>query len=186
MNNYIELTNDSDKHLVFSKKGKYVVFFKNVSGDFVFEITAPDVELAILGIIDGDGKNVYNVHTTQHHKAPRSTSDLFIKGVFKDDSRLYYEGLIRIEKEGQNSHAYQKNQNLMLSPGAYVESKPYLEILANEVFCTHGSTTGKLNPDDIFYTQSRGLSAKTAQDMLVEGFVNEIHDILKEKTGKTS
>ena len=68
-----------------------------------------------------------------------------------------------------------------MSPDTFVESKPFLEILTNDVFCTHGSTTGKLNKDQIHYVQSRGLNKKDAEAVLVKGFINEVYDKVKEK-----
>jgi Fe-S cluster assembly protein SufD len=178
---FIHVTETPTKPFSFDKKGTYVVFFHNVSGTYTFELEATGVELYILGLFTGKDKNEYKIETIQHHKAPGAYSDLFIKGVFDDASRFEYEGLIRIEKEGQQSHAYQKNQNLILSKGVFVQSNPFLEILANDVFCTHGSTTGKLNKEEIFYVKSRGLSEKDAKNVLVEGFAREVVDKLKEK-----
>jgi Fe-S cluster assembly protein SufD len=181
MTSFINLNKEKKEKLTFDKKGQYVVFLKNLSGDFVFEITAANVELDIFGLFVGKNDEKFSIHTTQLHKAPGSSSNLFIKGVFDDKSKFNYEGLVRIEKNGQKSHAYQKNQNLILSPNTFVESKPYLEILTNDVFCTHGSTTGKLNKEQLFYAKSRGLDATSAEKVLVEGFINEVYDKVKEK-----
>lgn len=181
MINFINLNKEKKEHLVFDKPGKFVVFLHNLSGKFTVELSASGVEVDIFGLFTGTKNEAFKIETIQHHKAPGSTSNLYIKGVFDDESRFEYQGLIRIEKEGQQSHAYQKNQNLILSPKTYVESKPYLEILANDVFCTHGSTTGKLNKDQLYYLQSRGLSEETARKALVEGFVTDVIDKVKEK-----
>ena len=178
---FIHVKETPDKPFIFNKKGTYVVFFHNISGKFDFELEATGVELYILGLFTGKDKNEYRIETIQHHKAPGAYSDLFIKGVFDDASKFFYQGLIRIEKTGQQSHAYQKNQNLILSKDVFVESNPFLEILANDVFCTHGSTTGKLNQDEVFYAKSRGLEELTAKKLLVEGFANEVIDRLKER-----
>lgn len=181
MATFIHITQTPDKPIVFDKKGIYAVYFHNVSGKYEFSIEETGVELYIYGLFTGTDAVEYRIETIQHHKKPGSYSDLFIKGVFDDQSKFFYQGLIRIEKEGQQSHAYQKNQNLILSPHVFVESNPFLEILANDVFCTHGSTTGKLNKEDIFYAQSRGLSPKHAKKLLVEGFAQEVIDRLHEK-----
>ena len=102
-----------------------------------------------------------------------------IKGVFDGSSRFIYQGLIKIEKSGQKSHAYQKNKNLILSSGVYVDSRPFLEILANDVFCTHGSTTGKINEESLFYLKSRGIDQKNAEQLYVSGFIQEVIDKIK-------
>ncbi len=168
--------------MIFDEKDqKYVVFFHNISGKLTFEITASGIELYIYGLFTGNNADEFHIETIQQHKAPGSLSDLLIKGVFDDNSKFVYQGLIRLEKEAQQSHAYQKNQNIIISPGVFVDSRPFLEILANDVFCTHGSTTGKLNKDQIFYAQSRGLSQKKAQELLIDGFVQEIYQKVQEK-----
>lgn len=181
MYKFINLNDTFQEHVVFDQPGKYLVFLHNLSGKFTFDMAASGVEVDIFGLFTGKNSDQFKIETIQHHRAPKTTSNLFIKGVFDEQSKFNYQGLIRIEKEGQQSHAYQKNQNLILSPDVFVESKPYLEILANDVFCTHGSTTGKLNKDDQYYLQTRGINKKNVQKLLVEGFVNEVFDKVKEK-----
>lgn len=176
--NFIHITKPPANPIKFNKKGLFVVFFHNISGEYRFEIEISGVKLYILGLFIGKSSEEYKIETIQHHKAPDSYSDLFIKGVFDDQSKFYYQGLIRIEADGQQSHAYQKNQNLILSKRAFIESNPFLEILANDVFCTHGSTTGKLNKEEIFYAKSRGLNQNQAEKLLIEGFANEVIDKL--------
>ncbi len=178
---FIDLNKQKKDQLIFDKSGDYIVFMHNLSGKFTFDIRARDVNLYVYGLYVGKSQDDFSVHTIQNHIAPSSTSNLFIKGVFYDYAKFHYQGLIRIEKEAQKSHAYQKNQNVMASPYAFVESKPYLEILANDVFCTHGSTTGRLNKELIFYTQTRGLDEKDAQELLINGFLNEIVLKIQEK-----
>ncbi len=178
---FIDLNKTTEDHVKIEKAGKYVAFFHNRSGKLTFELAASGIELYIYGLYTGKKADNFNIETIQHHTAPGSLSDLFIKGVFNDDSKFVYQGLIRLEKTAQQSHAYQKNQNLILSPDVFVDSRPFLEILANDVFCTHGSTTGKLNKDQIFYAISRGLSKESATELLVQGFVDEIYDKVHEK-----
>lgn len=178
---FIDLKKEKKEKLIFNKPGEYIVFMHNISGDFTFEINARDVELYVYGLYVGKTRDDFSVHTIQRHNAPSSTSNLFIKGVFYDYSKFHYQGLIRIEKDAQKSHAYQKNQNIMASPYAFIESKPYLEILANDVFCTHGSTTGRLNKEQLFYAKTRGLEEEKAQELLIDGFVNEIVYKIREK-----
>ncbi len=181
MNTFIDLTETKKEHIVLDKPGDYVVFFHNLSGKFTVDLAAKGVNVDIFGLYTGKKADQFHIETVQHHRASQSTSNLLIKGVFEDESKFYYQGLIRIEKSGQQSHAYQKNQNLILSPNTFIESKPYLEILANDVFCTHGSTTGKLNKEQLFYAKSRGLSDQQAQQLLIDGFINEMYEKIKEK-----
>ncbi len=178
---FINANETQQKEFIFHTPGRYVVFFHNLSGKFTVELSAENIEVDIFGLFTGKNADQFKVETVQHHKAPRSTSNLFIKGVFDDQSKFNYQGLIRIEKEGRHSHAYQKNQNLILSPQTFVESKPYLEILANDVFCTHGSTTGKLNRDKTNNLQNRGIASSETQKLLINGFINEVFDKIREK-----
>ena len=165
---FIDLNKVKKDHIIFDKKGEEdVVFFHNRTGKLTFQITESNIKLYIFGLFTGKKSDEFHIETIQHHKAPGSFSNLLIKGVFEDESKFIYQGLIRLEKSAQQSHAYQKNQNLILSPKVFVDSRPFLEILANDVFCTHGSTTGKLNKDQLFYAISRGLSKSKAEDMLV-------------------
>ena len=178
---FIDLKKEQKNKLVFDKPGEYVVFMHNISGKFIFNIRASNITLNIYGLYIGKTKEDFVVHTVQNHTFPSSISNLFIKGVFYDYAKFHYQGLIRIEKTAQKSHAYQKNQNVMMSPFVFVESKPYLEILANDVFCAHGSTTGRLDKEQLFYARSSGLSDKDAQQLLIDGFVNEVVELIREK-----
>lgn len=112
--------------------------------------------------------------------APDSYSDLFLLSVMKDSSSLAFTGKIRIEKNAQKSHAYQKNQNLILSKDAFVDSRPILEILADDVFCTHGSTTGPLSSDQLLYLEIRGIKKESAEKLLIEGFTNQVYDRIRQ------
>lgn len=179
MTNFINLNQSKQTKLTFNKPGNYTVFFQNLSGEFDFKIKSSGVNLDIFGLFVGKKSDNFELKTNQYHIAPGSTSSLLIKGVFDDNSKFIYQGLIKIEKSGQKSHAYQKNKNLILSPGVYVDSRPFLEILANDVFCTHGSTTGKINEESLFYLKSRGLDQNKAEQLYVSGFIQEITDKIK-------
>ena len=176
---FLNLNQTKQSRLTFDKHGDYTVFFYNLSGEFDFNIKSSGVNLDIFGLFVGKKSDNFELKTNQYHIAPGSTSNLLIKGVFDDNSKFIYQGLIKIEKSGQKSHAYQKNKNLILSPGVYVDSRPFLEILANDVFCTHGSTTGKINEESLFYLKSRGLNQSKAEKLYVSGFIQEITDKIK-------
>jgi Fe-S cluster assembly protein SufD len=169
-----DITHDTRQKITIDQPGRQVLFFANRSGKIDLEIAVEGAEVYLIGLYIGRGEEQYQLETIQHHVAPRSTSDLFIKAVLDDSSKFIYDGLIRIEKSGQQSHAYQKNQNLILSEKAFVASEPNLEILANDVFCTHGSTTGRLNTEQLQYAQMRGLNRAQAKQLLVEGFVHDV------------
>lgn len=177
--NKVIITENGDKKFVFSKSGDYAVVLDNVSGEFVFEIEIPGVKLDIYGIYRGNGNDKYEVRTVQHHKSADSRSNLTIKGVFDGNSQFDYKGLIRIEENCKGSHAYQKNQNLLLSPKSKVTSEPDLEILSPDVFCTHGSSTGGINKESLYYITSRGIPQKKARKLIVDGFLQDVASILE-------
>ena len=163
--------------VVDNEKKTFVIILtgeKDQVGDVKIIINGKKTEVQILGIIIGHGKQKINLYTLQDHLKPESKSDLLIKSVLFDEAKFYYQGLIKIEKDAQKSNAYQKNQNILMSPKSWADSRPTLEILANDVRCTHGVTIGKIDPQQTFYLKSRGLSEKLAQKMLLEGFLNEI------------
>ena len=126
-----------NNNLVFDKPGRYVVYFSNISGTISCKIVAEKVELYLVGLYDMKSNDKYTIYTKQIHVSPHSFSDLYLLSVASDSSSLTFSGLIRIEKGAQQSHAYQKNKNLLLSKEVLINSQPILEILADDVFCTH-------------------------------------------------
>ncbi len=112
--------------------------------------------------------------TQQNHLAPHTTSDLLFKGALKGNSRSVWQGMIYVAPGAQKTDGYQANRNLVLSPGARADSIPGLEILADDVRCTHGATVGKIDPELVFYLRSRGLPIGEAERLVVEGFFEPI------------
>lgn len=170
--------NGKNNNLVLDKPGRYVVYFSNISGTVSCKIIAENVHVYLIGMYDMKNKDTYKIHTEQIHVSPHSFSDLYILSVANDFSSLAFSGLIRIEKDAQQSHAYQKNQNLILSNDTFVDSRPILEILANDVFCTHGSTSGPIPKEQLSYLQMRGLSLQEAREVSIEGFKQQVYDKL--------
>jgi Fe-S cluster assembly protein SufD len=121
-----------------------------------------------------DGKQHLDHDTQQNHLAPHTTSDLLFKGALKDSSRSVWQGMIYVAPGAQKTDGYQANRNLVLSPKARADSIPGLEILADDVRCTHGATVGKIDPDSVFYLLSRGIPYTEAEHLLVEGFFDPI------------
>lgn len=181
MQRFIHITNSFKKEFHFTHPGMYTVFVYNISGTFQFSIESPGIDLMIFGLFTLKQNDTYKLETIQRHGAPSSTSNLLIKSIVADSAKFSYRGLIRIEKNAQKSHAYQKNQNLLISSDGFVDSRPYLEILANDVFCTHGSTTGTLDTQQLHYVQSRGLSPSEAEHLLLFGFAEEVIQRVKER-----
>lgn len=166
--------------LNFTKEGVFVVFFKNISGTVSCRLSHEKVKVYMFGLYDIGDSSSFSLKTEQLHKAPGAFSQLAITCVARDHASLAFSGLIRIEKGAQQSHAYQKNQNLILSPNAFVDTRPMLEIEANEVFCTHGSTTGTINKEHVLYLMARGVSQTKAEKAYVDGFIQQLYDQMKQ------
>jgi Fe-S cluster assembly protein SufD len=126
------------------------------------------------GIYLASGEQFFDFHTLQDHRVGNTRSDLLFKGALQDTARTVYAGMIRIEKGAARSDAYQANRNLVLSDHAKATSIPMLEIDNNDVRCTHGATVGPVDPQSMFYLQSRGIPAATAKRMIVQGFFGEV------------
>jgi Fe-S cluster assembly protein SufD len=112
--------------------------------------------------------------TQQNHLAPRTNSDLLFKGALKGKSRSVWQGMIYVAPGAQQTDGYQANRNLVLSDQARADSIPGLEILADDVRCTHGATVGKLEEEPLFYLKSRGIPQAEAEKIVVEGFFDPI------------
>lgn len=135
-----------------------------------------NVELYALNVPTGTQE--FDQRTLQTHIAPNSRSDLLFKNALIDKSRTIFSGLIIVEENAQQTDAYQTNNNLMLSEDAEANSLPGLEIKANDVKCSHGATTGRLNDSDLFYFLARGIPRNKAQELIVYGYFEEIIDKL--------
>jgi Fe-S cluster assembly protein SufD len=130
----------------------------------------------VTGAYFADGSQHLDYDTLQSHLAPNTTSDFAFKGVLRDQATAVWRGMIKVAKDAQRTNAYQENRNLLLSPDAHADSIPGLEILANDVRCTHGATVSQVNRDELFYCMARGLSKEEAQLLIVRGFYQEIFD----------
>ena len=116
----------------------------------------------------------FDSRTLQDHISPHTASDLLYKNSLDDKARCTFGGLIRVEPHAHFTDAYQKVRNLLLSDDSEANSMPGLEILADNVRCTHGATSGQINEDEMFYLRSRGIPQKAAQRLIVAGFLNEV------------
>jgi len=123
-----------------------------------------------------DGTQHLDFDTFQEHIAPNTTSDFAFKGALNDKASSVWRGMIRVEKDAQKTNAYQENRNLMLSETAHADSIPGLEILANDVRCTHGATLGQVDREQLFYAMARGLTRADAERLIVRGFFQDVLD----------
>ncbi len=128
----------------------------------------------VTGAYFTDGEQHLDYDTFQEHIAPNTTSDFAFKGALRDHSTAVWRGMIRVEPEAQKTNAYQENRNLMLSPTTHAVPIPGLEIMANDVRCTHGATVGRVDREQLFYLMARGLSRSEAERLIVRGFFEDV------------
>jgi Fe-S cluster assembly protein SufD len=148
-----------------SKKGK--VRIQN-------ELAGQGATSRVTGAYFTDGDQHLDYDTFQEHIAPNTTSDFAFKGALRDRSTAVWRGMIRVEPDAQKTNAYQENRNLMLSPTTHAVPIPGLEIMANDVRCTHGATVGRVDREQLFYLMSRGLSRSEAERLIVRGFFEDV------------
>jgi Fe-S cluster assembly protein SufD len=127
-----------------------------------------------LAVYFGDGDQMLDFRTLQDHNAPFTRSDLLFKGAVEDEARSVYSGLVRLRKPAQKANAFQTNRNLVLTEGARAESIPNLEIEANDVRCSHASTVGPIDDDQLYYLESRGIEPEQAERLIVLGFFDDV------------
>jgi Fe-S cluster assembly protein SufD len=128
----------------------------------------------LLAVAVAKHQQEFDARTLQDHVSPHTASDLLYKNALDDRARTIFGGLIRVEPHAHFTDAYQKVRNLLLSDDAEADSMPGLEILADNVRCTHGATSGQIEEDQLFYLRSRGIPTKVAQRLLVTGFLDEV------------
>jgi Fe-S cluster assembly protein SufD len=135
-----------------------------------------DARSAILSAYLGQGSQVHDIRTLQDHVSPRTTSELLCQGAVADTSHSVYSGLIRVHRGAVRSDARQTNHNLVLDEGAHADSVPNLDILENDVKCSHASTVGPIDEDQRYYIESRGVVPEVAEALIVRGFFDAIVD----------
>lgn len=141
--------------------------------DIEVSLNGERAECSVDGLSLTDAKTLADYHVTVKHAVPQCQSRQLFKAVLDGQSKTVFDGLIKVVNDAQQTHAQQTNRNLLLSRRAIAHSNPRLEILADDVQCAHGSTTGFLDPDALFYLRARGISAAQAKAMLVYAFANE-------------
>jgi Fe-S cluster assembly protein SufD len=140
------------------------------------DLAGPGATSRVTGAYFADGTQHLDYDTFQEHIAPHTTSDFAFKGALRDTARAVWRGMIRVEEGAQKTNAYQENRNLLLSKTAHADSIPGLEILANDVRCTHGATLGQVDRELLFYLMTRGLTRSEAERVIVRGFFQDMLD----------
>lgn len=142
--------------------------------DLQVRLEAPGAECRLNGVVVTQGKQHYDNHTTIEHMAPHCNSEETYRNIAADESHAIFNGRIHIHPDAQKSNANMSNKNLLLSTGAEIDTKPELEIYADDVKCAHGATVGQLSQDSIFYLVSRGIGRREARALLSMAFINEL------------
>ncbi len=140
------------------------------------EMVGPGADCQVNGVLFSEGRQHLAYHTLQHHVAPSCRSDFLYKSAQQDQSRTVWRGMIKVDKSAQKTDGYQRNDNLVLSNRSRADSIPGLEIEADDVRCTHGSTTSKVDEEQIFYACCRGFTRDEAIRLIVTGFFQQIFD----------
>jgi Fe-S cluster assembly protein SufD len=142
-------------------------------------LLGPGAHSEMLALTVADGTQEFDQRTLQTHVAPHTTSNLLYKNALLDAAKTIFSGLIIVEPDAQKTDAYQKNRNLMLSDSAEAHSLPGLEIQANDVKCSHGSTSARIDADQEFYLRSRGINPAETRRLLVAAFFEEVLEKLE-------
>jgi Fe-S cluster assembly protein SufD len=150
-----------------SKRGK--VWIEN-------DLAGPGATSRVTGAYFADADQHLDYDTFQEHIAPNTESDFAFKGALRERATAVWRGMIRVEEDAQKTNAYQENRNLLLSNEAHADSIPGLEIMANDVRCTHGATLGRVDREELFYLMARGLSRAEAERLIVRGFFQDVLD----------
>jgi Fe-S cluster assembly protein SufD len=150
-----------------SKRGK--VWIEN-------DLAGPGATSRVTGAYFADGTQHLDYDTFQEHIAPNTESDFAFKGALRGNATAVWRGMIRVEEGAQKTNAYQENRSLLLSDTAHADSIPGLEIMANDVRCTHGATLGRVDREQMFYLMARGLSRAEAERLIVRGFFQDVLD----------
>jgi Fe-S cluster assembly protein SufD len=138
------------------------------------DLVGKGAEGRVSGLFFADGDQHISYNTLQRHLAPRTTSDLLFKGALNGESRSVWRGMIYVAEGARHIDGYQANRNLVLDPATRTDSIPGLEILNDDVRCTHGSTIGKIDEEQLFYLLSRGLPRVEAERLVIQGFFDDI------------
>ena len=133
-------------------------------------------ECSLKGLYFTSGSEHIDNHIMIDHAVPKAKSEIYYKGILDDKSKAVFSGGVLVRKNAQKTIAKQTDKNLLLSKGARINTKPMLEIYADDVECAHGATAGSIASEALFYMQSRGIGIETARKLLINGFANQIID----------
>lgn len=191
--NYIKIGNEKDNQLHVGNTNVDVAgnaIFSAVTANFGGQMVRNNLHIALhdsnsesnlYGLYMSDNKEHIDNHTVVDHQMPNCNSNELYKGIMNGHSRGVFNGKIYVQQDAQVTNAFQSNKNILLSDDASINTKPQLEIWADDVKCSHGCTTGKLDKEQLFYLKSRGIDEMSAKTLLVTAFANEVLEQIKDK-----
>lgn len=183
-NKIINVNKVEDEKIVLKEPGKYYFIMFNYSGILEVVVDSPNVDVNIFGLYRGEKTNSNKIKTVQDHRCSSSKSHVLIKGIFKDKTSFSHTGLIKIDKDLKDIETSQKNVSIVQSSSCHVRSFPFLEIKSNDVKCSHSSTIGETDKDQLLYLKSRGLNYQKSLELIHKGFFFSILDEVKEESMK--
>ncbi len=171
-------------HIMQEKEAVVSTSVYNLGGGLVrnnihIELDDERTESNMYGLYVAANSDVIDNHTLVDHKHPNCESNELYKGIITDTGQGVFNGKIFVQRDAQQTNAFQSNRNLLLSDDATIYTKPQLEIWADDVKCSHGATIGKLNEDELFYLRARGIHKQKARQMLTYAFANEVLNTIK-------
>ncbi len=175
-NNFTQIfqeANTNINHVTLTLDGTFV------RNNLHFYMNGENCNSLLYGLYINDNEDFVDNHTRVDHAKPNCFSDEKYKGILKDKSTAVFNGKIMVHLDAQKTNAYQRNQNILLSDEATVNTKPQLEIFADDVKCTHGATIGQLDEEPMFYLRSRGIPEDTARRMLLNAFADDIAEKIR-------
>ena len=149
-----------------------------VRNNLNLELNGSNIESHMYGLYLTDRNQLVDNHTLVNHKEPNCNSNQLYKGILTDRSRAVFNGKVYVHSIAQKTNAFQQNNNILFSDNATIYTKPQLEIFADDVKCSHGSTIGQLDDEALFYLRARGLSKDDAQSLLVNAFAFDVTEKL--------
>lgn len=155
-----------------------------IRNNLSLDLKASNCQGNMYGLYLLNGKTHVDNHTNVDHLKPHSESNELYKGILADQSRGVFNGKIFVRQDAQKTNAFQQNNNILLSEEATINTKPQLEIWADDVKCSHGCTTGQLDEEALFYLRARGIGKDAAKALLLHAFAGEVLDQLKEEVFK--
>jgi Fe-S cluster assembly protein SufD len=142
-------------------------------------LAGPGSSARVTGAYAGNGSQHLDFDTTQEHAAPNTTSDLAFRGVLEESATAVWRGMIKVDPGAQQTDAYQESRNLLLSKSAHADAIPGLEIEANDVRCTHAAAVAQIDPEQLHYLRTHGLSIEEAKRLVIEGFLEALVERLE-------